>query len=210
MPAGGPVDPTEPVPTNPERRGAPIDDPTGGYGGDDALPGAYDPTVAVPPVAGDDIGGPYDGEGDGTEGDEGDDRTQVAVGPARRTRRHHPRCDHRPARERWQRQQQEGLVDHEFELQHVDVELEHVHEHHQHHGHHGSGRTVGHVLLEQPGEHRLVPEQHRQCAGELHVGDGERDRRVDHDRRRCHAELRPERLGRAARSTAPATPTATR
>lgn len=74
MPAGGPVDPTEPVPTNPERRGAPIDDPTGGYGGDDALPGAYDPTVAVPPVAGDDIGGPYDGEGDGTEGDEGDDR----------------------------------------------------------------------------------------------------------------------------------------
>ncbi len=74
MPAGGPVDPTEPVPTNPERRGAPTGEPTGGYGADDTLPGAYDPTVAVPPVAGDDIGGPYDGDGDGTEGDEGDDR----------------------------------------------------------------------------------------------------------------------------------------
>ena len=82
MAAGGPVDPTEPVPTSnpdptePVRRGAPTGDPTGGggYPADDTLPGAYDPTVAVPPVAGDDVGGPYDGEGDGTEGDEGDDR----------------------------------------------------------------------------------------------------------------------------------------
>ena len=74
MPAGGPVDPTEPVPTNPERRGAPVDEPTGDFGENDALPGAYDPTVAVPPVAGDDVGGPYDGDDDGTEGDEDDDR----------------------------------------------------------------------------------------------------------------------------------------
>ena len=78
MAAGGPVDPTEPVPMNPERRGAPsgdpTGDPTGSFGGDDTLPGAYDPTVAVPPVADDDVGGPYDGDGDGTEGDEGDDR----------------------------------------------------------------------------------------------------------------------------------------
>jgi hypothetical protein len=74
MAAGGPVDPTEPVPTSPERRGAPTGDPTGGYGADDSLPGAYDPTVAVPPVAGDDFGGPYDGDGDGTADDEGDDR----------------------------------------------------------------------------------------------------------------------------------------
>jgi hypothetical protein len=59
---------------NPERRGAPSGDPTGGYPADDTLPGAYDPTVAVPPVAGDDIGGPYDGDSDGTAGDEDDDR----------------------------------------------------------------------------------------------------------------------------------------
>jgi len=69
-----------PDPTEPVRRGAPVGDPTGdptgssAYPADDTLPGAYDPTVAVPPVADDDIGGPYDGDGDGTEGDEGDDR----------------------------------------------------------------------------------------------------------------------------------------
>jgi len=80
MPAGGPVDPTEPVPTPdpgptiPVKRGAPTEEPTGGYGSDDALPGAYDPTVAVPPVAADaEGGGPFDGD-DGTPGDEGDDR----------------------------------------------------------------------------------------------------------------------------------------
>ena len=69
MAAGGPVDPTEPVPASPERRG----DPTGGYGVNDSLPGAYDPTVAVPPVDADG-GGPIDGDDDGTLGDEGDDR----------------------------------------------------------------------------------------------------------------------------------------
>jgi hypothetical protein len=76
MAAGGPVDPTEPVPTSPERRGAPTGDPTGAYPADDALAGSYDPTVAVPPMAGDDFGGPYDGDGDGTAGDEGDDRNK--------------------------------------------------------------------------------------------------------------------------------------
>jgi hypothetical protein len=73
MAAGGPVDPTEPVPTNPERRGAPMGEPTGQYDGDATLPGAYDPTVAVPPVDADG-GGPIDGDDDGTAGDEGDDR----------------------------------------------------------------------------------------------------------------------------------------
>ena len=89
MAAGGPVDPTEPVPTNPEdpgstapdpglvRRGTPTEGSFGDPTGDmdpNALPGAYDPTVAVPPVEGEDGGGPVDGDDDGTAGDEGDDR----------------------------------------------------------------------------------------------------------------------------------------
>jgi hypothetical protein len=73
MAAGGPVDPTEPVPTNPERRGAPTGEPTGDFGADSTLPGAYDPTVAVPPIAGDG-GGPIDGDDDGTEGEDDDRR----------------------------------------------------------------------------------------------------------------------------------------
>jgi hypothetical protein len=80
MAAGGPVDPTQPVPPvepepsmpNPERRGSPMSDPTDPFG-DDGVPGAYDPTVAVPPIAeGGDGGGPVDG--DATDGEEGDDR----------------------------------------------------------------------------------------------------------------------------------------
>src|SRR5262245_40126485 len=80
MAAGGPVDPTEPVPTPgadptiPVKRGAPIEEPTGDFGSDEALPGAYDPTVAMPPAAADaEGGGPFDGD-DGAAGDEGDDR----------------------------------------------------------------------------------------------------------------------------------------
>jgi len=79
MAAGGPVDPTQPVPTSepeptlPAKRGAPMGEPTGEFDGNEALPGAYDPTVAVP-SAEDDGGGPIDGDGDGTDGDEGDDR----------------------------------------------------------------------------------------------------------------------------------------
>src|SRR5262245_12749242 len=77
MAAGGPVDPTEPVPTPdpdptiPVKRGAPTEQPTGGFGTDDSFAGAYDPTVAVPADA--DGGGPSDGD-DGTPGEEGDDR----------------------------------------------------------------------------------------------------------------------------------------
>jgi hypothetical protein len=44
MAAGGPVDPTMPLP---ERRGAP---PAGDATAAGALPGAYDPTIAMPPV----------------------------------------------------------------------------------------------------------------------------------------------------------------
>ncbi|MBM3693237.1 MAG: hypothetical protein FJW77_08110 [Actinobacteria bacterium] len=44
MATGGPVDPTMPLP---ERRGAP---PAGDATTPDALPGAYDPTIAMPPV----------------------------------------------------------------------------------------------------------------------------------------------------------------
>lgn len=76
MAAGGPVDPTKPLPEGPRRGAPPYPEPTGPAAGE-ALPGAYDPTVAVPPVGPpDDPGGPYgggpygghpngDGEGDG-------------------------------------------------------------------------------------------------------------------------------------------------
>ena len=57
MAAGGPVDPTIPLPEG-ERRGAPPSpeaaDPTAG----DTLPGSYDPTIAVPPVGPPDDGDP--------------------------------------------------------------------------------------------------------------------------------------------------------
>lgn len=75
MAAGGPVDPTMPVPASPGRRGAPPEDVPGGATVE-SLPGAYDATVAVPPVAG--AGGPGDpddpyGSGGDGAGDDGDD-----------------------------------------------------------------------------------------------------------------------------------------
>lgn len=72
MAAGGPVDPTMPLPEG-ERRGAPqpeMSEPTGSG----ALPGSYDPTVAVPPVGPpDEPGDPY-GPGPGDGDDEPDNR----------------------------------------------------------------------------------------------------------------------------------------
>lgn len=69
MAAGGPVDPTMPLPDG-ERRGVPQPDATGSG----ALPGAYDPTVAVPPVGPpNDPGGPV-GPGPGGEGEGSDPR----------------------------------------------------------------------------------------------------------------------------------------
>ena len=66
MTAGGPVDPTMPLPEG-ERRGAPQPpavEPTG----TGSLPGAYDPTVAVPPVP--PVGPPDDPYGPPPGGDD--------------------------------------------------------------------------------------------------------------------------------------------
>jgi len=75
MAAGGPVDPTIPLPEG-ERRGAPQPpegaDPTGA----DALPGSYDPTIAVPPVGPPDDVDPY-GPGPGDGDDEPDNRRWI-------------------------------------------------------------------------------------------------------------------------------------
>ncbi|MFA5885109.1 MAG: hypothetical protein WDA60_14755 [Acidimicrobiia bacterium] len=71
MAAGGPVDPTIPLPDG-ERRGAP--QPPADVTGGGALPGSYDPTIAVPPVGPpDEPGGPY-GPGPGDGEDEPDNR----------------------------------------------------------------------------------------------------------------------------------------
>jgi hypothetical protein len=70
MAAGGPVDPTMPLPDG-DRRGAPQPPETAEPTGTGALPGSYDPTVAVPPVGPpNEPGDPYGpGPGDGEEGD---------------------------------------------------------------------------------------------------------------------------------------------
>jgi hypothetical protein len=63
MAAGGPVDPTMPLP---ERRGAP---PAGDPTGTGAFPGSYDPTVVVPPVGPPDEPTPPIGPGSGAPDD---------------------------------------------------------------------------------------------------------------------------------------------
>jgi len=68
MAAGGPVDPTSPLPDG-ERRGAPQPPAAPEPTGTGALPGSYDPTIAVPPVGPpDEPVDPYGpGPGDGEE-----------------------------------------------------------------------------------------------------------------------------------------------
>src|SRR5829696_1123019 len=83
--AGGPVDPTMPLPPDGGEGGEPALDPTqagDGLGADatgaGGLPGAYDPTIAVPPVV-PPGGGPGDGDGD-EFAEDGDNRRKWLYG----------------------------------------------------------------------------------------------------------------------------------
>jgi len=82
MAAGGPVDPTSPLPDG-ERRGAPQPPPPDATAtGAGALPGSYDPTIAVPPVGPpDEPVDPY-GPGPGDGDDEPNNKTWLWAGLA--------------------------------------------------------------------------------------------------------------------------------
>lgn len=71
MTGGGPVEPTMPLPPEPGRRGAPPEERTEASG----LPGAYDPTLVVPPA-----GPPDEPTGPFGEGPGGDDRRKWIYG----------------------------------------------------------------------------------------------------------------------------------